>query len=189
MPEVLRIEVDPAATRTLLRPDAVLDPATRETLDTAVAEARTRAFHAGEVSGRAAAASDAERAADRVVAAVRALHDEVSTQRAAAVRASLDLATAVAAAVLDRTPPDDALAIVERVAAALDGLDEDPLEVRVHPSMESALRSVDDPRVRVVADPSLDAGDARVVGSTCGAELTRQALLDAALELLGEVGR
>jgi flagellar biosynthesis/type III secretory pathway protein FliH len=141
LPEVLRLPVSDGVA-TLVAPTPVLDPATAAVLEQAVADAERRAFAAGERAGREAAVEAATRAAAAVGQALDVLHAEVIAQRAATCAADLDLAVALASEVLGRSPADDAVAVLDRVRDAVAMLDDDPLEVRLHPEDHAALAAV-----------------------------------------------
>jgi flagellar biosynthesis/type III secretory pathway protein FliH len=181
LPEVLRIEVGDEVRR-LGAPDPVLDPAMAAIVESAAAAAEGHGYREGERAGRAAAEAAAERGAAAIVDAVQGVRDEIRSQREAACRATLDVAERLAREVVGRTPPDDAMVVLDRVRQVIDALDDDHLEIRVHPDDEAALAGhLDDARLQLVADPSVASGDARVLGAWGGAELTREALLAAAL--------
>jgi flagellar biosynthesis/type III secretory pathway protein FliH len=185
LPEVLRLEVPTGSVHALAAPSAVLDPLTRRLVDAEVARARDEARHEGEAAGRAAAADAAAGAVAAVRSAVDEVHAQLAADRRAATAASLELALRLASAVLDATPPDPATVVLDRVREAVDLLDGDRLEVRVRPEHHAVLAAgLDDPRLEVVADPTLPPGGARLRGADGGAELTRSALLAAAAELL-----
>lgn len=187
MSDILQLHVDDTEIRTLRVPGAVLDPSTQRVVDAAVAAAREQAHAEGVAAGRAMAAEHVERAATAITDAVGRLHGELVAQRDAATAASLDLARATAAAVLDRTPPSDALELFDTIRDAVGLLDADALSVRVSPDDHAVLDEL--PAIaglQLVADPAMTAGEAQVDGRHCGAELTRVALLDAALDALGE---
>lgn len=188
MPEVLRLEIPTGAVRSLVQPRAVLDPATTAEVDRLVARARAEAFAEGEVAGRRAAGAEASAAVAAVRDACAGVRAELAAQRQEATRASLALAEAVATAVLDTSPPPAAAAVLDRVSAAAAGLDDDPLEVRLHPADHAALadHGGDDPRLRFAADPGLGRGEAQLRGAFGGADLTRRRLLEAALAVLGD---
>jgi flagellar assembly protein FliH len=188
LPELLRLPVADGV-HTLVAPAPVLDATTAAVVDRAVAAARAEAFREGEAAGRAAAVDAADRAATAVVGALDGLHQEAVAQREEACRAVLELAVDLAGDVLGRTPPDDALAVLDRVRAVVAMLDDDPLEVRLHPEDHAALLAAEAAvggRLRLVADPQVVPGDARVTGTWGGAELTRRALLAAAADARAE---
>jgi flagellar biosynthesis/type III secretory pathway protein FliH len=186
LPEVLRVPLDDGAPRVLVGPRAVLDPATAAVLDRALAEATATAYREGEAAGRLAAVEDARAAAARLHEALGRILAQLDEGRREASRASLELAHLAATAVLDRTPPDDATQVLERVRAALDVLDEEPVQALVNPADAPGLAAGADRRIEVVPDPTVAQGDVRLQGRTCGAELTRAAMVEAALEVLGE---
>ena len=190
MSDILRLEVDETQIHALGAPQPVLDPTTAAVVDQKVAAARAEAFAQGEAAGRLAAVEELTALKDSIEAALTGLHDVLQQQRAEAARASLDLAEAVASAVLDRTPPDQAREVVERVRQAIHYLDPDDLQIAVHPDDHALLAADGLPAGGSwVADTTLARGEARIVGPYGGAELTRTALLDAALEVLGEDAR
>jgi flagellar biosynthesis/type III secretory pathway protein FliH len=169
--------------RTLGAPDPVLDPAMAAIVRAEIARAEERGRLEGERAGRAAAQAAAQRGAEAVASALAALRTEVSSQRDAACAASVDLAAELAREVVGGAPPEEATAILDRVRQAVAALDDDPLEVRLHPEDHRALAdAIVEPRLALVPDSSLAPGDARVVGAWGGADLTRGALLEAAAQ-------
>ena len=192
MPEVLRLDIPAGATRCLVQPRAALDPATTAEVERQVAAARAAAYQEGERAGREAARAELATAVAAVERAAGAVRTELETQRAEATRASLTLAEAVATAVVDATPPAEALALLARVEEAAAALDDDPIRVSLSAADHAALSaassdaSIGDRRLELVADPRLQPGQARLEGSFGGTDLTRRALLTAALEVLGE---
>jgi flagellar biosynthesis/type III secretory pathway protein FliH len=186
LPEILHLTVDENRVHTLRGPVAVLDTATNAVLETAVAEAADRAYREGEAAGRAAAVDAADRAAAAVVGALHELLAEVRSQVQVATQLNLDFAAEVATAVLERTPPDEALTVIDRVRRAVDALDELPLQVRLHPDDAAALTTAATEGLELVVDPSVDRGDARVVGANSGAELTRLTMVAAAVTVIAQ---
>ncbi|MFA9430931.1 hypothetical protein [Egicoccus sp. AB-alg2] len=184
MAELLRLTVSDDV-RTLAPPAPVLDPATAAVLDRAVADARAQAYAEGEAAGRRAAAA----AATQVAGRLEALLQETLAQRDAARTADLALAAELASEVLAATPPTPALDLLDRAREAAALLDDDPLEVRLHPDDHAALAGAPlDARLRLSADPAVARGDARLVGTWGGAEVTRAALLQAVTALRVESG-
>jgi flagellar biosynthesis/type III secretory pathway protein FliH len=188
--DILQLRVDDSVTRTLQIPGAVLDPSTQRVVDAAVASAREEAFADGVEAGVAMAADHIERAASAIVGALADVHTELIAQRDAATAASLDLARATASAVLDRTPPSEALELLDTIRDTVALLDADELSVRVNPDDQLVLGELPHiPGLTFVADPSVATGEATIDGRHGGADLTREALLDAALAALGEGAR
>lgn len=188
MPEVLRVDVPDGARRPLGRPRAELDPATTAEVERLVALAQAEAYAEGERAGQAAARAQIAGMVTSIEQAIIAVHEELLGQRAEATRASLELAGTVATAVLGQTPPAEALALLDRVEEAAAGLDDDPITVRLNPADHKALAEAagGDDRLQLTADPAVRPGDARLVGRFGGADLTREALVAVALEVLGE---
>ena len=188
MPEVLRLDVPAGVSRPLVQPRAALDPATTAEVERQVAAARAQAYAEGERAGREAARAELATTVAAVERAAGAVRAELEAQRAEATRASLALAEAVATAVVDATPPAEALALLGRVEVAATALDDDPIRVALSAADHAALADapLGDRRLELVADPRLQPGEARLEGSFGGADLTRGALLTAALEVLGE---
>lgn len=189
MPEILHVPDEVTASRPLRAPSAVLDPMTAAIVDQAVAEAEERAHREGEIAGRRAALEETQRAVHAVQVSLDAVRAELEAQRQLATDNNLEVIRAVAQAVLDRTPPDDALCVLDRVRRAVEALDADRLEVRLNPADQQVLAEhVHDERLDLVADASVAVGDAVIGTAVAGAMLTRQALLDAALRALAEEG-
>ncbi len=190
MPEVLHVDLDDAPRPLLHGPDAVLDPATAAVVDDAVARARDEAFQEGQRAGREQARTELGRVAQTIEASVADLRAALDAQRDEATRASLELARVVAAAVLDATPPAEALAVFDQVQQAAAVLDDAPLTVRLHVEDHRVLADLaSDERFELVAEPTIPRGEVRIEGASGGAELTRQALLDAALDAFGQEAR
>jgi len=187
LPEILRDATNPAPTRRLAAPTAILDPASEQLVQARIAVAREEAFTQGRSAGRADAEDAVRRAASTVVAALDSLTDEVRSQRSAAVALNMDLVEVVARAVVGACPPTEALMLVTHVRDAVDQLHADEFEVRTHPDDAEALRAaLTDRRLRVIDDPTVERGEATVDGGACGARLTRARLLDVALEQVVE---
>ena len=179
MAELLRLTVDEGV-QTLVAPQAVLDPATAAVVERAADAAHARGYAEGIAAGRVAASASAA----EVVAKLDGLLAELLAQRAAAREADLALAVRLATDVLGATPPIDALALLDRVREAATVLDDDPLEVRLHPDDHAAIGNAPrDPRLQLVADPAVGAGEAVLAGAWGGAALTRAAMLEAAAAL------
>lgn len=188
MSSLTRLMRLPAVTDTatlLTRVDPALDAFTQQRVDAAA----TAAYERGHRDGAAAATTAAEASADRFVAAVdhasREILAELRAMRAADASADVALASQIAEVVLGREPHDGAQALLGRVEDALAAVDDLPLVVSVHPDdaavIAAGLRAEG---VRVEADPTLDAGEARIDGPWARAELTRQAAWDAVHDAL-----
>ena len=120
--------------------------------------------------GQAIAVELAERGADVVVHYLR--------KKSAALE--------VAAFVVGRLPADDGDAIASRIQDAITGLDDEDMVVAIHPQDWDAVSElVRLPNgVTMQRDPSLRPGEARVTGRWATADLTREAALEVAREVM-----
>jgi type III secretion protein L len=152
----------------------------------ALAEGRREGYEQGFQAGRDAAVADAaaaaasiRRAVDEVFEHLQALREEAS---GSLVRTALDLVGRVIGEV-DVEPEQ----LADRIRAALDELDSPSLEVRVAPDMAGAISAAlsDDHRVAVTSDPALAAGECRISGEWCDADLTWEAALRVLREVVG----
>ncbi len=177
--------VDGSTPRRLGVPDAVFDPATTAAIEHRLAVARADAYAEGEAAGRDAMRAEVEQLRGFVATAAAAATDELRTQRDEATAIHLDLARNLAEAVLGRCIAPEAEELLERVRTAIMRLDADDLQVRVHPDHHAQLSEhAAGQGFTWVADATLSIGDARIDGATCGVDLRRGALVEAALELL-----
>jgi len=187
--DVLRLTVSDDA-RVIAAPSPVLDPATSAVVEQAVAAARAQAYAAGAAAGRQAASAASGAAVVELAGRLDALVHEVAAQRETAGQVDVALAVELASEVLSATPPASALEVLDRVRDAATVLDDDPLAVHLHPDDHAMLADAPlEARLRLVADPSVGRGDARLVGAWGGAEVARAALLDAVTAQRLEAGR
>jgi flagellar assembly protein FliH len=109
------------------------------------------------------------------------LQDRLERSRQSHAGGVVQLAEAIAEAVIGRTPHDDGAAVLARVRAALDQLDDPLLRISVHPEDQGVVTDGlgDHPGIEVSADPSLSLGEARVSGGWSHADLTREAAWNA----------
>lgn len=149
-------------------------------------QARAEAFEAGRREGFAAGRTDVEGAIARIDEAVRNAIRDLARIRAEAVAETVDAALQVATFVVGELPFDDGAALSARIRAAIDSLDDEDLEVAVHPNdWDSVAAMVRLPNgVSMERDPSLRPGEARIMGRWASAELTRDAALSVAREVL-----
>lgn len=150
-----------------------------------IEQARAEAFAAGRSEGFAAGRAEMAGAAERVETALATATAEVLRMRADCVHETLDAAFEVAEFVLGKTPHDSA-DLVPRIEESLRNLDDEDLAVAIHPqdwdAVSGAVRMP--PGVTIDRDPSLRPGEARVTGRWATAELTREAALEVAREVL-----
>lgn len=149
-------------------------------------QARAEAFEAGRREGFAAGRADMAGAAERVQAAVGSAVAELVQMRSSAVADAIDSAIEIAEFVLGRSAHDDGAALAMRIQDALPLLDEEHLTVVVHPQdWDTVCSAVRLPNgVTMERDPSLRPGEARISGRWATAELTREAALAVAREVL-----
>ncbi|MEM9609614.1 MAG: FliH/SctL family protein [Actinomycetota bacterium] len=157
------------------------DPELRGLVDRLVAEAYDAGRADGLATGREEGASSIDRLAQAITLTVTDVEERMEEARQATVGGLLDLAIAIAEAVIGRTPHDDGAALVRRVEEAMDVLDERPLTLAVSASDEEAVRGaaegIEDLAVEV--DPSLSPGEGTLRGGWSFADLTHAAAWDA----------
>ena len=159
-----------------------VDDATAELVE----QARAEAFAAGRKEGFAAGRTDMEGAISRVDSALHTAVRDLAAYRAQAVNETIDAALEVARFVMGQLPTDQVEAMVARVSEAIHDLDDEDMSVAIHPQDWDAVSAM----VRLPAgvtmerDPSLRPGEARIVGRWATADLTRDAALEVAREVL-----
>lgn len=158
-----------------------------------VAAAAEQAYQRGVAEGRAQGHAEGRATVGELAAALGAAIGDVTT----AVRAmrieqadgTVDLATAVAAHVLDREPADEGRALLARVRQWLTEIDDGPLQLAVSAAdadvVAAAVADRDD--ISIVVADGLGQGEARLVGRWARAELTRAARWDEVRRVLHEV--
>lgn len=169
-----------------------LDPVVGAMVDRAAAEAYERGHRAGRVVGWSEGRDEVELLAQAVAKGTADLVAAVRSMRIEQATGTIDLATAIAAHVLDREPGDAGQALLERVRAWLCEVDDGPLELTVSEVdaevVSSAVATMTDVTdagpVTVVVDPRLGGGEARLSGPWSFAELTRAARWDEVQEAL-----
>lgn len=157
------------------------DPVVRDLLDRATAEAYERGLREGHERGAAAGAARSIERLDElrgaIVAAVEGAARAVRASCDDTVEAAFELATAMAAGILDHEPHDGGTAVAARIRETL-GLLEDPtpvVQVSVADRDLVTAALVDLRAVTVTVDPGLAPGEARIRGGWADADLTREA--------------
>ncbi len=188
MAEILRQTISGEPHR-LVQPRPRLDAVTARHVDELVTEAEARGRRAGEAAGAGAARVAAQRAATAVIARLDDVAEALGAHRRELTAASTELARRVCDAVLARTPPDEASAVLGRVQEAVAALDEEAIEVRLNPDDHAVLGEavLADRRLALVADGAVARGDAVLAGRHAGVDLTRAALVEAALAVVARV--
>lgn len=172
---------------TVAVPDPIaIDPVVRERVEQATADAYERGHAEGLAVGRAQAHGEVEFIADAIRGAAEDAAGRLAAARAERAGEIVELALEIARTVLGREPDDGGQVLLERVRAALEQLDDEPLRVMVSPSMAEVLAGgLDAMRgVEVVADDSLQPGEARVQGPWARADLTFAGAMELVREAL-----
>ncbi len=151
-----------------------------------IEQVRAEAFAEGRREGFVAGRADMEGAISRVDTALQTSVRDLRSYRAQAVDEILNAALEVAEFIVGQLPPDDGAAIAARVRDAITNLDDEDMVVTIHPQDWDAVSD----RVRLPngvtmqRDPSLRPGEARVSGRWATAELTREAAIEVAREVM-----
>ena len=165
-----------------------VDPVVQTAIDQLVEDAYQQGYRAGRDAGRRDGRQEVGHLAATLDSALAATAAAVSAMRADQAAGVVELATAIAAHVLDREPGDEGRATLARIEAWLAEIDDGPVEIAVSPAdagtIAAALAGRGDVEVRV--ESALGQGEARLSGRWAHAELTRSARWADALEALDE---
>jgi flagellar biosynthesis/type III secretory pathway protein FliH len=175
-----------------------LDPVVRAVIDRAAAAAYERGHREGREVGRREGRDAVARLGEVVAKSAADLVAAVRSMRVEQATGTVDLATAIAAHVLDREPGDGGEALLGRVRSWLAEIDGGPVELAVSDVdaevMATAVSAIaggidrsgaaDGGGVTVVVDPTLVAGEARLTGAWSLAELSRAARWDEVRQVL-----
>lgn len=156
-----------------------------------VARERADAYREGVAAGRAEAAAAHRADVDATARQLQAVVDDQIARLAAAGdahdRAVLAEAARLARYVVDLVDATAVDAVIDRLAAALDEVDDVDLVAHVAPPHVDAVTAAFAGRaVRVVADDAVAPGDARLVGRWSVADLGRRQRWDAVRELIAD---
>lgn len=161
------------------------DPVVREMVERAASEAYDRGRADGVREGEATAAQHADRIAASVAAALTTASRQVTADRDACAREAVELAVAIAGAVLRREPHDGGEGVATAVRDVLGQLADPTPAVLVHPDDQPLVAdALADLGVTVQPDPGLEPGDARVRGGWAEVDLTRTTAWSAVVEAL-----
>lgn len=159
------------------------DDATRDL----VARERASAHAAGVEEGRRQAQQEAAEVAAAVDGAAWQTIETVRAQHAELAAALGERVTAAVAAVLGHEPDDGGRVLVDRLTAAIAGLDDAEVTVHVPAARHDVVdRALADDAVVVVVDDALGRDEARIVGSFARVDLRTAALLAALDEVLAD---
>jgi flagellar biosynthesis/type III secretory pathway protein FliH len=185
---VLRQPLVGAERLTVAVPDPIaIDPVVRSRVEEATATAYERGFADGMAAGRREAHGEVEQIALLLRGAADDAAERLDAARRERAREVLELAFAIAEAVIGREPHDGGVALLGRVQEALEHLDDEPLRVHVHPDDEPTISQGlgGAHAVTVVADAQLAPGEARIRGPWARAEVTFAGALEIVREVLG----
>jgi flagellar biosynthesis/type III secretory pathway protein FliH len=185
MAEVLQAtELQPRAVRVPAPGD--LDPLLTDAMHAAYEEGHVAGFARGRDVGRAELELVADQLTTRMAAAVAAFPAACVQARAALRYELTEVAEIILSAALGHDLDLAARGLVERLASAIERLDDAPLTISVHPDARDeiaalvAVAGVGVPIGDVVADSTLAWGEARIDGEWGRAELTWPRLIEAA---------
>lgn len=163
------------------------DPVVRDLVDRASADAYERGRRDGYDQGAAAV----DRTREELVSTLATAADQAArTSREArdhVIGEAVELALAIATAILGREPHDGGAAVAAQVRETLSRVEDPAPVVRVHPDDASVVTmAVADLRsVTVEPDQSLAPGEARIRGGWADADLTRATAFAAIRKELG----
>lgn len=148
--------------------------------------AREEGFEAGRREGVATGRADVAGSAERVEKALARVTADLHRSRAAAVSEIVDIALEVAEFALGRASHDDGAALTDRIAQALEDIDDEDVTVAVNPrDWDAVAAAVQLPKTTTIErDPALRLGEARITGKWASADLTYDAALAIAREVL-----
>lgn len=147
-------------------------------LEEARQEGYREGHQTGVVEGEQKVRESTRQLHDQLDSAVAAIHDRIEVVTREWSARLLHSAVDLAEQLVGRAVPDREK-LLSRLDMALADLDSPSLEVAVSPDDVKVVEaSLDDTRARVVADPGLSIGEARVVGDWCDADLTWETMFD-----------
>jgi flagellar biosynthesis/type III secretory pathway protein FliH len=150
-----------------------LDSLTRS----AISEARKAGYAEGHSAGMRDAVLEArsalERASELLDAAVASANRQISEAFRAHSPAVVELAIDIARRIVGDLPDDAGARLHERIALALEQIDDEQLVIRVSPTDASRIEELMSSRtdVAVVRDTTIDDGDALISGRWAQADL------------------
>lgn len=151
-----------------------------------VEDTRAAAYEQGHRDGVAAGRAQMTDMARRIEAALQMAAADAERMRAAMVAEVLHSAFAVAEYATGVQPIADATVLTERIQRALETLDDEQVTIGVNPADWDAVASnLQLPRgITIDRDPTLQPGEALMRGTWSSIDLTREAALSVAREVL-----
>lgn len=157
-----------------------LDPALREHVDAELERAMAEGYAAGYSQARQETLERTDAIGAAIGLAAAELVDFSASEKAAAVNSVIELAERVATVVMNRTPHDGGEAALRRIREVLEGLDDAPFTIAVHPDdLDTVAAGVNNHEVMVAPDPTLQPGEARIKGVWSYSDLTQAAAWEA----------
>lgn len=154
-----------------------LDPSISHELERVRQQAYAEGHSEGIRQGKQDASQRVESVAQAITLGCGEVQNDLERSRQAHVSGVVQLAEAIAEAVIGRTPHDEGAAVLGRVKAALNQLDEQRLQVSVHPDDVEFVQSGlgDHPGVDVISNANIGLGEAKITGGWSHADLTKEA--------------
>ncbi len=151
-----------------------------------IEDTRAAAYAQGHLDGVAAGRAQMTEMAQRIEAALRMAAADAEQMRAAMVTEVLQAALTVAEYATGVQPVSDAAVLTERISQALESLDDEKVTISVNPADWDAVASnlQVPPDATINRDPTLQTGEARLRGTWSSVDLTRDAALSVAREVL-----
>ncbi len=156
----------------------------RRHLDEECGRAYARGHADGLVEGTQAGLAQVEHTIETLRAAIRAETERLAAATAAYDDDVVDLALAIARYVVGGTGPPPVDDLVGGIRAALSELDDTDIQAHVAPEQVDLVQQLLGDAVRVVSDPSVTEGEARLVGRWSVAALGQQHRWSAVREVL-----
>lgn len=147
--------------------------------------AHDQGYAQGLIDGRAQGRHDLAHLGDELRLAVTTCLATIDDARRVLLGRVMDVAELMITTVLRHQPDTATAGLVVRVREALDGLDPGPIEVTVHPDLESSVSELlarDPLPVTITTDPGLALGEFRVATEWASADATWTHYLAAARE-------
>ena len=157
-----------------------IDPETKARLDQATEDGYRRGLIDGDTNARAALLNERRNALAAVNQATSRALEDIEASLTAATRQMLTLAFDLAEVIAGHTIGDGSV-IAERIEAALDEIDDDEITLAVSQHEKTMFEDAHQTRLglTVVADATLQPGEATIRGRWSNADLTRKGIREA----------
>lgn len=164
-----------------------VDPETQAVIDQATEDGYRRGLVAGRMNAESDLATERDNASKAIATAVDHAIASINQSFTSGSRQMIVMAFELAELIAGHSLEHDGSVIAERVAAALDQIDDEQLVLNVAPADEEMFRKVYamNPKVTVVASPQFSPGEAMLRGLWAEADLTRagiRSVLEEALD-------